>query len=77
MPTPAVIISGVAVKVRRCSCGFTVFEADAVSATEARATFDVVPADVMQMVNGRDAIYWQPRSTPSFARHVCAVLLDE
>lgn len=77
MPTPAIIVSGVAVKVRQCGCGLAVFEADARDPKQGRAVFDVIPAEVMEMVNGKDAIFWQPRVAPSFARHICPIIVDE
>lgn len=72
MPTYAVNISGVAVKLRQCSCGWTVFDADCYGVGE-RATFDVLPAEAMEMIAGNDAVYYRPRMTPSFQRHICAI----
>ena len=76
MPTEAAMIAGVAVKLRTCTCGLSVFEAQHYGIGE-RATFDVVPSDVMEMVASNDAVFYRPRLTPAFARHVCPIFTDD
>jgi hypothetical protein len=76
MPTEAAIIAGVAVKLRKCACGLSVFEAHHYGAGEG-VIFDLEPSDVMEMVASNDALFYRPVATPTFARHVCPIFTDD